>query len=103
MKLRRRQSCGSRLMLRARCRCAPRAEEAKIFAGPHVCLKTCILRAEEEPRDVKRVTGAENQLFNLVRCLAACRLPYLQGVRGLRGTAGPRDRGARGTAVDRGG
>eukprot|EP00966_Prymnesium_polylepis_P136576 3155603-Prymnesium_polylepis.1 len=34
MKLLRRQSCVSRRMLRAQCRCAPRAEEAKIFAGP---------------------------------------------------------------------
>eukprot|EP00966_Prymnesium_polylepis_P243901 5641004-Prymnesium_polylepis.1 len=32
MKLLRRPSCVSRLMLRARCRCAPRAERAKIIA-----------------------------------------------------------------------
>eukprot|EP00966_Prymnesium_polylepis_P158991 3674785-Prymnesium_polylepis.1 len=45
MKLLRRPSGVSRRVLRAPCRCAPRAEEANIFAGTH------------DPRDAKRVTG----------------------------------------------
>eukprot|EP00966_Prymnesium_polylepis_P140310 3241000-Prymnesium_polylepis.1 len=55
MKLLRRQSCVSRRMLRARCRSASRAEEAKIFAGPRVC----------DARDVERVTGAKTSCFKL--------------------------------------
>eukprot|EP00966_Prymnesium_polylepis_P231976 5366760-Prymnesium_polylepis.1 len=73
MKLLRRPSCVSRRMLHARCRCAPRAEEAKMFAGLHVCLcltvmctfkssnnktRVCLMGPDQHPRHAKRVTGA---------------------------------------------
>eukprot|EP00966_Prymnesium_polylepis_P242575 5609460-Prymnesium_polylepis.1 len=70
MKLHRRRSRVSRGMLPAPCRCAPHAERPKIFAGPHVWLachmcilsksktRLCLMGPDQDPRDVKRVTGA---------------------------------------------